>query len=321
MMNWRLHLRGPLAVALLTQLVVDSAAAQERTLFDFQSAFWMNLHTYLHALTRGNSPLVEPLPDAASSEERERWVAGVAAYRERFGKRSLLFDDELSRLTWNISHAGSAEKLEGAGIDAETRALLERLAPIYRKHRWPQHDAANRAFIAEVTPLVARYGDAIATRLAKSYGKTWDRPARVDVVRDAGPPGNAHTVSKPLHITIGAIDSRYPGLSKLELLFHEASHGRDEVLITEVNAVATRLGIRAPRNLWHAILFFNSGAIATDIFRAAGNPGYRQIMYTSKVFVDLHAPVAKHWPAFLAGQISREEAIARILKESLIANP
>ena len=300
---------------LIALLLIPGFAEQQQQLFDFHSGFWMNLHTYLHALTRANSPLVEPLPDSASSEEQERWAAGVAAYRARFGKRSLLFDDELSRLTWNISHAGSAETLAGVGIDAETRAQLEGLAPIYRKHRWPQHDAANRTFIAEVTPLVARYGDAIATRLAKSYGKTWDQPARVDVVRDAGPPGNAHAVSHPLHVTIGAIDSRYPGLSKLELLFHEASHGWDEVLIKEVNAVSARLGIRAPRNLWHAILFFNSGAIATDAFTAAGNPGYRQIMETSKVFVDLHAPVAKHWPAFLAGEISRQEAIARILKE------
>ena len=102
----------------------------------------------------------------------------------------------------------------------------------------------------------------------------------------------------------------------MELIFHEASHGWDEVLMKDVGDAAARLGVRAPRNLWHAILFFNSGNITTDVLAAAGVRDYRQYMDIEKIFSDLRPAVAKHWPAFLAGKISRDEAIARILKDT-----
>jgi hypothetical protein len=305
------------AVAVLIAVgCTSNPSAQRQQLFDFHSSFWMNLHTYLHALARVGAPIVEPLPETATASERERWEAAVADYRQRFGKRSLLFDKELADLTWRISHAGSPPNLDGAGIDAATRTLLEGVAPIYRRHRWPSHDAANRRFIDSLTPPLAKHGAAISARLAKSYGKTWhERPVRVDVIHDAGPPGNAHTVSDPLHITIGASDPRHQGHHALELIFHEASHGWDEVLMKDVGDAAARLGIRAPRNLWHAILFFNSGTITTDVLAAGGVRDYRQYMEIEKIFGDLRPAVARHWPAFLSAEISRDEAITRILKE------
>ena len=292
------------------------ASAQQQRLFDFHSSFWMNLHTYLHALARAGAPIVEPLPDTASDEDRARWDAAVASYRERYGKRSLLFDKELVDMTWRIAAAESRPTLEGIDIDPATRAILESVAPVYRRHRWPAHDAANQRFIESMNPLLAAHGGTIAKRLAQSYGKTWpERGVRTDLVHNGGPPGNAHTTSDPWHITFASADPNLQGLPGFEVLFHEASHGWDEVLMKEVGAAAARLGIRAPRNLWHAILFFNAGAITTDVLAAAGTRGYRQYMEVNKVFADLHAPVAKHWPAFLAADISRDEAITRILKE------
>jgi hypothetical protein len=55
----------------------------------------------------------------------------------------------------------------------------------------------------------------------------------------------------------------------LELLFHEASHGWDAVLMKEVSAAAERLDRQAPRELWHVLLFFNAGFITADVLAAA----------------------------------------------------
>lgn len=297
-------------------LVAASPAAQRQPLFEFHSSFWMNLHTYLYALARANAPIVEPLPDSATAAEREQWSAAVRTYRERFGKRSLIFDADLSHLTYEISKAESRPDLAGAAIDGDTRSLLESVAPIYRRRWWTTHDAANKRFIAGLEPLLATHGEAIAARLAKTFDRTWPAPPpRADIVHEAGPPGNAHTVSNPLHVTVAAADPRYAALDRLELVFHETSHHWDAILMQDVDAAAKRLGVRPNRNLWHAILFFNAGTITTDVLRAAGIRDYVQIMDADSVFTDLRPIVAKHWPAFLAGEISRDEAIARMVAE------
>jgi hypothetical protein len=298
----------------------DAAAGAAPALFDFKSAFWMNLHTYLHAHARANAPIAEPLPEAAAANDREAWRAAIAGYRERYGKRSSLFDSELVRIGGQVAAAESNASLAGADIPADTRRLLEGAAPIYRKHRWPEHDAANRRFVSALEPLLARHGSAIARRLAASYETTWpERPIRVDVVHDVGPPGNAQTTVEPTHVTIAATDPRHAGLAGLELVFHEASHGWGHVLTKGVSDAAARLGVAPPRDLWHALLFFNAGAITTEALEQAGVSGYRQYLDVNglfeRAFARFRSPILKHWPAFLEGEISRDQAIELILKE------
>ena len=310
-------LRTFAAVALLATFSTETHGHQQ-LLFDFQSAFWVNLHQYLHALARNGSPLAEPLPDGATPEDQQQWRAAVESYRTRYGRRSLLFDEELVRLNWRLGSAGSAASLANADVPQGDRAVLEAAAPVYRRLKWPEHDRANRQFITTITPLLERHGNAIAARLAAAYDTTWPKPIRADVVHDAGPPGNAYTTNDPTHITIAARDPRHQGFAMLELVFHEASHGWDALLMREVDEAAKRLGVRPPPNLWHELLFFNAGAITADVLRAAGVSGYRMYAVEQRVF---SAPdgaawlaIAKHWPLFLSGQIPREQAIAEILR-------
>nr|MDQ3441838.1 hypothetical protein [Planctomycetota bacterium] len=80
-------------IGLLLCLVISNALtrAQDGALFDFQSAFWNNLHSYLHALTRAGAPLRDLLPAAATVDEQQQWATALTAYRNDYGKRSLLF--------------------------------------------------------------------------------------------------------------------------------------------------------------------------------------------------------------------------------------
>ena len=287
-------------------------------MFDFHSAFWVNLHHYLHALARSSGPLKQSLPDAATAREREAWSAAVASYRDRFGKRSLLFDDELVNANQELMRLESSDTLS-ASIPESMRTVLTSAAPIYRAHVWSAHDNANRAAIAEARGLVATYGAAIAPRLAASFGSTWPaQPIRVDIVHDAGPPGNAYTVSEPTHITMAASDPRYRGIAVLEILFHEASHRWDATLMNEVAAAAKQHDVRPPRDLWHALLFFNAGAITADALAAAGIRDYQMYADKQQLFGrvwQMRPAIARHWPAFLAGTLSRQDAIARIVRE------
>lgn len=307
------------SLALAVVLLASPIRAQSPSLFTFHSAFWINLHFYLHAQSRTNQPISEPLPGGATESERERWAQAVAEYRERHGSQSLLGNRGLIVLTGQIAQAESSPSLEKLMIPAEAREVLENVAPVYRRHLWPSHDTSNRQFISRLQSMLDRHGTVIATRVASSYGTAWPaEPVRVDVVPDAGRPGNAHTTIHPTHIKIAAADPRHVGFAALEMIFHEASHAWGPLLIKDVNDSATRLGKPGPENLWHALLFFNAGYITADVLRAAGIE-YEMYGDVQGVFGRLlnaaRAPIGKHWPMFLSSQISRQEAIQRILQD------
>lgn len=294
------------------------ALARQQPLFDFHSAFWMNLHHYLHAVARPASPLSVALPSNVAAAERQRWVEAVEHYRVQYGKRSLLFDEGMLRIKQELGTAGSSGDLRDTALAIDHRRVLEAAAPIYRKYWWAEHDAANRDFITAVQRLLAIHGGAIATRLAASFDAAWpETPIRADIVHDAGPPGNAYTISEPTLITIGAGDPRHRGLAALELIFHEASHRWDAVLMKNVSDAARSLTLRPPPGLWHGLLFYNAGAITADALRNAGVESYAMYMFAHKTFdfPGWHRAIARHWPAFLAGSISRREAIERILRD------
>lgn len=305
----------------LTAVIGPAAAVrQPPVLFDFQSAFWVNLHNYLHALARSGTPLVEPLPESATDSERAQWNAAVERYRQLFGKRSLLFDDELVKANLALGTVSGDESIARLDIDAQHRAVLDSAAPTYRKHRWKEHDAANRRFISALTPLLERHGEAIAKRLVTTFDTSWpSQPIRADVVRDAGPPGNARTNSEPTHITIAADDPRHQGLASLEVIFHEASHKWDAILMKDVDDAAKRLNVRPPPGLWHGLLFFNAGRITAQALEDAGVRGYVLYMDTQQMFDrayrGMRPAITKHWTAFLEGKVTRAEATERILRD------
>ncbi|MEO5894330.1 MAG: PQQ-binding-like beta-propeller repeat protein [Vicinamibacterales bacterium] len=288
--------------------------------FEFKSGFWVNLHHYLHALARAGGPLVEPMPEAATTAEKDQWATGVQQYRERYGKRSLLFDEEMVKANVALGSVASESSLQGAAIAPEQRAILETVAPIYRKHLWKIHDDANRKFMSSVEPLLKQREKVIAERIARTFDTSWpSKPIRVELVHDAGPPGNAYTVSETATITVGADDPRHQGNAMLELLFHEASHVWDSVLMKDVSDAAKRLNVRAPRDLWHGLLFFNSGTIVSEALAAAGVSDYQMYMEKEgmfdRVYRGMREPMRTHWTAFLAGRISREIATERILRD------
>jgi hypothetical protein len=310
-----------IVTALLLVLAWSGAGRQAR-LFELHSAFWINLHHYLHALARPNGPLRETLPAATTPAEHDAWNAAVATYRERYGRRSLLFDDLLVRakLALVAADAGAQDPPGDRDLPEPMREALRAAAPVYRRHVWAAHADANRVAIAEAERLLARHGAAIAPRLAASYGDAWpSTPIRVDVVHDAGPPGNAYTLSAPTHVTIAAADPRHSGLHLLEVLFHEASHRWDATLISEIEAAARQQDVAAAGDLWHALLFFNAGAITADALRDAGVAGFEMYADKERLFAGRWASwrpvIAAHWMPFLAGARTRQDVIAAIVRD------
>ncbi len=139
-------------------LLAACATTRAPQLFTLQSNFWVNLHHFVRVVARGM-----PAEGALTADERAVWDKAVETYRQRYVNRDLLFDDGMVAIKETLRQVpNNALPPEIAG-EPELRATLIAAAPVYRKYWWPEHDAANRAWIAAVEPLIERYGSKVAT--------------------------------------------------------------------------------------------------------------------------------------------------------------
>jgi hypothetical protein len=138
---------------------------------------------------------------------------------------------------------------------------LQRAGPVYRAHWWPEHDRANREWIAQVSPLVRHMGVELSVQLADIYQRSWpSNRLRVDVVWYGGPYG-AYTSLSPTHVTISSHDPRNRGVYGFEVLFHESSHALSGSVSEAIAREFRERDKPIPRDLWHALLFYTTGEI------------------------------------------------------------
>jgi len=284
------------------------SAAQSNALFAFHSNPWLNLRHFVRASARGG-----PAPTGLSEEESRQWAAGVEFYKP-YGQRDLLFDEGMRDIKSALRGAEGRTSLEGITIDAGLKATLERLMPIYQKHSWPEHERANRSWIAAVQPLLDRHGTALSQALARTYDVTWPAsPIPVDLSVTAGPNG-AYTTG-PTHVTISSSDPSYQGLAALEMLFHESSHGVSQ-LFQQVRQAASEQQVSVPPQLWHGVLFYTAGELTTRELNAHGiayTPYAGQGLYTNLCGAGCREKIAEHWTPRLDGKRSIAAALSAVV--------
>lgn len=312
------------------------------------SSFWENLHHFLYVsawaarpVVAGQPRLAMPLPpsDAAvtlAPEDRAAWDAAVAFYDGHLASRDLLFDEELTRIKLALADADetlagetpasttpagetsgetSRETLSDRGIDEALRATLLRAAPVYRRYWWPAHDAANRAWIADVSRRTATVAAPIIARLAKLYGVPWfTQPVRVDVVRAAQSMGAFTSIRPHPHIVVASADASYAGWAGTEMLFHESSHALIWKVHDAIDA-AMKAADKRPRDLWHVVLFYIAGELTRQQLATTGVE-YHPYLYANGLFERAwpayRAPIERHVRAFVDGQISLTEMATRL---------
>ena len=100
-----------------------------------------------------------------------------------------------------IRRALVAEDLAAEAIGKGHRAMLERAAPAYRRHFWPDHDRANRDWIQATRAIFCARSRPTSFRShERLYGRSWFKsPVRVDIVWA----GRAYTSLDPVtHATV-----------------------------------------------------------------------------------------------------------------------
>lgn len=285
-------------------------------LFRFESSFWVNLHHLLIRETERGGKSSEPMLGLAlTAEESAAWETALAHYRDHFASRSPLFDAGMRELRDALTAAAESTSLPETGLDPATRAVLDRVAPLYRRTLWPDHDRANRDRISQLERFAAEHSG-LAPRLTAIFGSSWPvEPVRVDVVIYATWSG-AYTTIEPTHITLQAADARQTETLGLETLFHEASHGLIEPVAAAIRAERNRQGREAPRrdDLWHAVLFYTVGwAVQRDL--PEHTPYAEKHGLWDRGWQTHLAVIRRHWQPYLDGRVGFDDAISGMVRE------
>lgn len=344
------HRRCPFLVAslALASLAISgaaTAAAQDvgaeapspPPAFEFHSGFWVNLHLFLYAQSRiasvgaaasssaglGQAGATAP---ALSAAERQAWNAAVAFYAADLGQRDLTTSLDFARITDRLGDLETCSDLSGrskqactSGLRPELIRVLESAAPIYRAHWWPQHDRANRAWIAQVAPLVEQMGGDLADRLPAIYQEPWPRGRlRVDVVCYAGSEG-AYTTLDPLHLMVASEDPRNSGLYGFEVLFHQASEVLAGGVMQKIADLFRDRDMPIPRDLDAALLYYTTGyAVQHELAQsrpqvAPYTPYADRFGLYQGPWAEFHLLLEEYWRPYLDGTLEFDPAIEHIV--------
>jgi hypothetical protein len=351
-----------LALACLSALLfpaVPSCHAQEvesiygpLPVFEFHSGFWVNLHHFLYREARArlaakdttkiSGPVLKTTPGATvtlTPAEQKTWDQVVSYYIANYAGKDLLINIDLMLLKNQLGDFEDCDELLGkkksrcdAGLPGNIGPMLEAAAPIYRAHWWPDHDRANRRWVARVAPLVREQGVGLSERLADIYQTQWPREKiRVDVSAYANSAG-AYTTLDPLRVTISSTDSRNQGAQALEVLFHEASHSIALPVQAAITRECKQRDKPIPRNLWHALIFYTTGEVLRPVIREEGSksdksggdttapkknpaavPDSLRDILTQRGWEEYHLLLVMYWQPYLDGKVNFGDAIAHLI--------
>jgi hypothetical protein len=300
--------------------------------FELHSGFWINLHHMLYGQARASRD-GRGMPSAATGTTRRTpneelaWDTAVAYYAANYVDKDLLFSTEMILLKNQLGDFEQCDELSGAkvktcdaGLPPKLTHVLNAAAAVYRAHEWPEHDRANRKWIAGVSPLVRDKGVELSQHLAEIYQTRWPKQRiRVDVSAYANYAG-AYTTLDPLRVVISSTDPRNQGSSALEVLFHEASNGIAEPVQLAINRECRQRDKAIPRDLWHALVFYTTGEVIKPVMQGlAGNGKEAYMPYAvrerlyQRGWDEYLKLLERFWQPYLDGSVTFDDAIAHMV--------
>jgi hypothetical protein len=306
--------------------------------FEFHSGFWVNLHVFLYAQARiasGDATAASPSAIAGqtgspapvlSPAERQAWSAAVAYYASDLGQRDLTTSLDFARIADRLGELETCTDLSGrskqactSGLQPDLIRVLESAAPIYRAHWWPQHDRANRAWIAQAAAPIEQMGANLADRLTTIYQEPWPRGRlRVDVVSFAGSEG-AYTTLDPPHLVISSQDPRNQGLYGFEVLFHQASEVLAGGVMKQIADLCRQRDLPIPRDLGPALLYYTAGyAVQQELAQsrpqsAPYTPYADRFGLYQGAWGEFHVLLDEYWRPYLDGTEEFDAAVEHLV--------
>lgn len=295
--------------------------------------FWLNLHHFLYVLGRAQNKERDTTREAVigapddqerdlhklSAKDQKIWRDVVASYAAGLSKKDIVFDDPLPALTNTLARAGDTKSLKGSGIEPGIAAILERVAPIYRRAWWKKHHEANRNWQKTIQALVNRHGATVLAFITNAYKLQWPAagfPVHVSAYTNwAG----AYSVTGNFLV----LSSLAPGNQSsygLETIFHEGMHQWDDQVFEALREQAIKVNKFFPKGLSHSLIFFTAGEAVRRVV-----PGH--VPYAEKFGVwqrglgPMKVALEEVWKPYLDGHGTRDEAFAELIKRTAVDPP
>ncbi|MCJ8321541.1 MAG: hypothetical protein MJK12_18040 [Colwellia sp.] len=288
--------------------------------FQFQSSKWLNLHHFLYDRARTTKGIDVGANNTELSDENSKTLkAAIEFYKKEYVKRSLLFDDQLSLIKTQLSQTKYLvnNQLSNNKIPSILLNHLNAVAPLYQENFWDRHHNENTVWINKANTLLAKHGKIIQDKLEKIFQhKLYITPIKYDIVYAPAYWAGAYTMDGHAVITSSRAD--YQGLAALEMVFHEATHGKIlRPMQTEIKQLEQSFHYIHEKQLWHALQFYTVGEVVKTSLAQHGIAGYQPYAYKNGLYNRSWAKyeplIVKFWQPYIEGKTNMKLALQEIL--------
>lgn len=264
--------------------------------YSFHNNMLMNLHHFFYELAsnrqknklKEDGQVFNEIGDSnriknLSQEDRKLFNRGIEFYKENVIDKELLHSGKI--LKWLQCHNPN-ETIRDTTYSENFTEILNSLAPLYQTYFWESHKKENEALLNKYIELLRKTEDQVIEKMESLSGLIWQGKVRVDLTTY----GNWASAYSPAddNIVISSIDPLMNSSLFMEFTFHESSH----LLFTRASpfrkalfAKSKELGIKAPRQLWHAAMFYLSGLATKEALENQGL-SHKLIMKEKSVFLN-----------------------------------
>ena len=208
---------------------------------------------------------------ARSEDERAAWDESIHYYAADLSTKDMVFDAGLVAITSRLVAARDDDDPAALGLPTELAATLKLAAPVYRAVWWPRHSRANAARRDDLQAQVDAHGAAAVRRLTALYQTRWPSTPQVINLAAYTNWAGAYSITGGL-IAFATEDQAIAGAQGFETLLHESSHQWDDEIDGRLTAIAKKQGKPLPSLLSHALIFYTSGEIVSEL--VPGHVGY-----------------------------------------------
>jgi hypothetical protein len=298
-------------------------------IFRFETdGFWLNMHHFLYVLGRAQNGAPDMHRRAVikapaesmqgltglSESSRRQWEDAIAFYANGLSKKDMPFDESLTDVT-NAMRVAPDATAAAVKVDAALHAVLLRAAPVYRSQWWPRHRAENHARVRELSKLIDQHGNAVLAYITRAYQESWPKGGYPVNMSGYAHWAGAYSATRGELLVVSSLDEGNRGSSALEIVFHEAMHQWDDVILARLSRLSKEHQTARPRNgIVHAMIWYAAAEAVKGV--VPGHVGYaeREGIWKQKGMGSFKAGLDAHWKPYLDGKGTLDEALLGLLK-------
>ncbi len=293
--------------------------------YSFHINYWFNMHHFLWLEAFVDSELDSSLvSDKLSSEIEDEFKNAVTYYKNNLVQKDLRMSDYMT---------GFKEWVTGANFDinkcpsefSEHVQVLQKFNKVYENEFWLKHKNACLEALYGNKEMILKIEDEYVDKITNLTRQFWPfEKVRVDVVVYAKSSkwnlrNRPYTSIFPTHVVMNAIgENEIPG-NWIELLFHESAHplilGSSYFVSGTISDVAEAKGLKIPRQLWHAYLFYFTGHAAKELLIKNGIDYPSTYMERNRVFSKYLPALQKYLDSYIERKMTLAEATEKIINE------